>query len=108
MSIVLKLGGALERRNYYISIVFNDIYIKELVIDTHYEKKHPEMSDSIIIALVSTLNGLKLAPTKTDLLFSYFVEEPVYFMSKPYRLVIVLEQGKKYIGVINAFRVKEK
>jgi hypothetical protein len=98
----------LERRNYHISIVFNDTLINELIIDEHYEKKHPEISDSIIIELVRALNGLKLAPTKADSLFSYFVEEPVYFMSKPYRLVIVLERGKKYIGVINAFRVKEK
>jgi hypothetical protein len=81
MSRPLECGGVLERRKYH---------------------------DSIIIELVRALNGLKLAPTKADSLFSYFVEGPVYFMSKPYRLVIVLERGKKYIGVINAFRVKEK
>ena len=36
--------------------------------------------------------------------FSIFVTEPIWFKSKPYRLVWTTHPDKNYIGVINAFR----
>lgn len=40
--------------------------------------------------------------------FTYFVAEPIFHNSRPYRLIFLVEKGSSYIGVINAFRVKEK
>ena len=40
--------------------------------------------------------------------FEYFVFEPVYYKSKPYRVILVIENGFNYLGVVNIFRVKEK
>jgi hypothetical protein len=98
----------LERRSYQISMVFNGIYINKLIIDGHYEEKHPEMSDDIILNLIKNLNGCLRKPVQKREEFSYYVEDPALFNDKPYRLIMVSEEGKQYLGIVNAFRVKEK
>ena len=98
----------MKRVVYQVFMQFNGLKISEVVIDQHYKFKHPDMSDDLILKLVSQLNGLSLNCDKTRDDFSYFVEEPVYWENKPYRLVVVLEKNQNYLGVVNAFRVKEK
>ena len=103
-----KVEKGLKRTNYIMSLVFNGLKIDEVIIDPHYKINHPEMNDDLILELVKKLSRLKLKPTSIRDDFYYFVEDPLYLDEKPYRLIITLEQGCHYIGVVNAFRVKEK
>lgn len=91
-----------------MSLVFNGLRIDEVIIDQHYKANHPEMNDYIIMSLIKELDGCSRKPERIDIKYSYFVEEPILLHLKPYRLIMVLEKGKQYLGVINAFRVKEK
>ena len=98
----------MKRAVYNVFLEFNGISIFEVIIDGHYKLKHPEVNDEIILGLISKLNKIKRIPVKVLDTYSYFVEEPIYYERKPYRLIFLIEKNESYIGVINAFRVKEK
>jgi hypothetical protein len=94
----------MSRREYDISIVFNEIEIKKVTIDSHFELKHAEsINDEIILGLVKQLDGLTLAPQGVKLPFSYFSEQ-FELNDKLYRLVWLLQDQEFYIGVVNAYR----
>ncbi len=94
----------MSRREYDISIVFNEIEIKKVIIDPHFEEKHAEsINDEIILGLVKKLNGLVLSPQDVEPPFSYFSEQ-FKLNEKKYRLVWLLNGEELYIGVINAYR----
>ena len=99
---------ALKRAVYNVFMEYNGISIFEVIIDDHYKCKHPEVNDEIILGLISKLHMIKRIPMKVVDAYSYFVEEPIYYESKPYRLIFLIEENKSYIGVVNAFRIKEK
>jgi len=98
----------LKRINYTVSLKFGRLLINEVIIDQHYKEKHKEINDLIILHLVKKINSkkVKIAGTKDN--YRYYVAQPVYYKQKPYRLIFTIENGYNYIGVINAFRVKEK
>jgi len=78
--------------------------ITTIIIDPHYELKHGEtMRDELIIRLVHLLQNEPHAADFVRFPFHYFVNE-LEFEGKLYRLVWLLEYGKNYVGVINAFR----
>ena len=94
----------MERREYDISIVFNGVRIKKVIIDPHFEKKHSDsINDEIILQLVKLLDGEIFEPREENPPFSYFAEE-LTFNEKLYRLVWLLEDNQIYIGVVNAYR----
>jgi hypothetical protein len=94
-----------QRRTYKISpIVVNGTKIFQVVIDSHYEAKHsPSMSDSLILNLVSHLNGRRELPEARKGRYSYFTTL-IEHRSKQYRLIWLLEDHSIYIGVVNAYR----
>jgi len=93
-----------KRREYAIDIIFNEIAIRKVIIDTHFEKKHAEsINDQIIIQLVNLLDGQMVAPKEEKPPFSYFGEE-LSLNGKRYRLIWLLEYDHIYIGVVNAYR----
>lgn len=98
----------MKRTTYNISLIFSGAKINEIIIDQHYKINHPEMNDLLIIKLVLQLNNLVFLPTEFNDEFFYFKEEPIFLENKPYRLVLVVEKNKNYLGVINAFRIQEK
>lgn len=89
-------------------MIFNKRKINEVIIDQHYKINHPEVSDQIILKLVKKLDGKNREHEANSSGYLYYVEEPIYLNEKPYRLIFMLENKKNYLGVINAFRVKEK
>jgi hypothetical protein len=89
-------------------MLFNGHKINEVIIDQHYKLKHPEMSDDLILKLVNELNRESRLHTHANGNFLYYVEDPIFYNGKPYRLIFLMESGYNYIGVVNAFRVKEK
>ena len=94
----------MSRREYDISIVFNEIEIKKVIIDPHFEEKHAEsINDEIILGLVKQLDGLVRIPEPRHYPYSYFSEE-LKLNGKHYRLVWLIEDQEIYIGVLNAYR----
>ncbi len=94
----------MARRSYDIDIVVNGQHINEVIIDAHYEKKHPDLTDEIIYRLVQTLDGLEYAPDVVKDGFQFFMLDRIPLEGKLYRLVWCMQEGYIYIGVINAFR----
>jgi hypothetical protein len=66
------------------------------------------MNDEIILRLIATLDGKKFPPERTQGEFEYFTVEPAYLLDKAYRIVLVLCLVDDYLGVVNAFRVKDR
>lgn len=94
----------MSRREYDLSIVFNEIEINKVIIDSHFEVKHARsINDQIILELVAQLNGLEMTPEDIKPPYSYF-KDTLILNGKKYRLVWLTEEDKIYIGVINAFR----
>jgi hypothetical protein len=96
-----------RRPEYPLKITINGRNLSRVVIDQHYRLKHGEMDDQIILELLKTLDGRKFPPERIQGENEYFTVEPVYRLEKPYRVVLVLCLSDDYLGVINAFRVKE-
>lgn len=95
----------MSRREYDVCIVLNQRRIIKAIIDPHYEEKHAQsISDDIILALIKTLDGEELEPSGEDYPFTYFVRDRIELDKKFYKLVWLLEEGRAYIGVVNAYR----
>jgi hypothetical protein len=95
-----------KRREYKIDIEFNDIRIKKVIIDPHYEEKHSSsINDEIILQLVHELDGEVLIPDDIDPPFSYFSHK-MSLNGKLYKLIWLLEDNHIYIGVVNVYRRK--
>jgi hypothetical protein len=94
-----------KRRSYPIKVTVNGRKIIEVVIDPHYEIKHSAaIDDDVILGLVNLLNGKFYKPEAAKEGFQYFVADLLEFRGASYRLVWLLEDGKLYVGVVNAFR----
>jgi hypothetical protein len=95
----------MSRREYSINITVNDVLIKKVIIDPHYEEKHAEsINDEIVLELVKTLDGKIFEPDDEKAPYSYFVTDKIKVNDKLYKLVWLLEDHEIYIGVINAYR----
>jgi hypothetical protein len=95
-----------ERRKYNLDIVLNKRHFHLLVIDSHYEKKHPDINDKLILELVEQLNGINIEIADKSDGFKYLAYG-MCFNAKAYRLVLT-NCEEDFLGVINVFRVKEK
>ena len=51
----------MARRTYNMVVMVNGRLINEIVIDTHYEKKHSDIDDALILELVRKLDGREFA-----------------------------------------------
>lgn len=97
-----------DRTEYPLKIVINKRELLRVVIDQHYKIKHPEINDELIIELVKTQDGAILNIDEQKDGFQYFTIEPVEYMDKPYRLILLLCIHDDFLGVVNAFRVRRK
>lgn len=104
-----QIVAATERRTYPIRpIQVNDRKIVQVVIDSHYEKRHSKaMSDELILKLVAQLDGRKELPEASKGPYSFFATL-IEHHSKQYRLIWLLEEDAIYIGVVNAYRDRRK
>jgi len=98
----------LRRNEYVIHLVFNEKIYSRVIIDQHYKISHPDMSDELIIEILKSLifEDIRLDSEVGE--YGYYKVDPAYLNSLPYRLIIVIPKDDKYIGVINAFRIKRK
>ena len=95
----------MPRRNYPISITINQIAIRTVIIDDHYEEKHSStINDELILKLVQTLDQKLFEPVDVKPPYSYFVTEQMEYNHHHYKLIWLLEEDEIYIGVVNAYR----
>ena len=95
-----------DRREYDLPVTLNKRRFNRVVIDPHFEKNHPDMTDQIILELVKSLDSSENEPVGKHDGFTYLARE-VRWQDKPYRIVLTY-CDEDFLGVINAFRVEEK
>jgi hypothetical protein len=94
------------RREYFLKIVLNSRTFNKIVIDSHYELKHADsINDLLILELVKTLNGRTYEfESKNSADWEIYAIDPVYLAEKAYRMIWCLHEEENYIGIINVFR----
>ncbi len=93
-------------REYKLALIFNKRNFTRLIIDPHYQKNHPDMTDQLILELIKLLDQNESEPESEQGEFKYFAETVVR-QKKCYRVVLTYCE-EKFLGVVSAFRVKEK
>lgn len=96
----------INRREYSFNITLNNRIFTTVIIDSHYEIKHPDINDQIILLLLEQINGSIIELSDESNGFKYFAQE-IYWNLKPYRIILTYCE-EDFLGVINAFRIKEK
>lgn len=94
----------MQRRTYNVSLTVNGRLITEVIIDPHYEEKHPDVSDQLILELVKELDGNEYLPDALQEDWECFTLDRLEHNGKLYRLVWCMQAHALFIGVINAFR----
>lgn len=74
------------RRVYPLKLVVNSLKLNCIVIDPHFEEKHPYMSDEKIFEIVKFLNNKSFIPTNRKKQYVYF-EIDILYHGKNHRLV---------------------
>ncbi len=93
-----------KRRAYRLSLTVNGRRISEVVIDPHYENKHADISDDLILELVQTLDGKEFQRDERDGEWEFFMLDRMEYQGKQYRLIWRLRDRSRFLGVINCFR----
>lgn len=78
----------------------------KVVVDPHV-RKHPDVTDDIILDLVRELDGGEFRPDDVKPPFEYYVSLE-YLADKQYRIVWLLHQEEIYIGIITVYRDERK
>ena len=100
-----------EPSQYKLQLVVNGHKIRTILIGRHYVEKHGSyMSDELILALVSTLDGGDFPPDSTTSGLEYFAADVEWGEpSKLYRLIWIFEGDQlEILGIVNAYRRKIK
>ncbi len=92
------------RRSYALNLTVNGRQVNEVVIDPHYETKHSDISDALILKLVKTLDGKEFRPEERVGGWEFFMLNRIEHQGQPYCLVWCLRDGSRFLGVINCFR----
>lgn len=93
---------------YSLKLTINGRLLSRVVIDPHYQTKHPEINDELILNLVKEIDGGNFLIEDEKDGFQYFAVDPILYEDRPYRLVLLLYIFDDYLGVVNAFRVRRK
>lgn len=93
------------KRDFIIKrILVNEVLIKRVVVDDHVEK-HKDITDEMILKLVTSLNGVIQAYEDSKPPYKYFVTL-IEYKKKKYKMVWLLEEEQSYIGIITIHREK--
>lgn len=96
-----------EKRNAYsLSLKVNNQSFSQIDISQHYQEKHPDISDELILELLKLfIDKKEIQPDK--LTTDYFVLEKILYKDKKYKLVWQIEDNKNFL-VVNCYRIKKK
>jgi len=95
---------ARARRSYRIRVPINGRRIRQVLIDPHYEEKHPDISDELILKLVDRLDGGEFQASDRKKDWEFYILDRMPYEGKLYRLVWCTQEEAIFIGVINCFR----
>ena len=77
-----------QRWEYTIKITFKKHRITELTITDHYQEKHSEITNELILnIIVNLLDGVKLEPRKKYGNRDIYVWDRIVYQGKKYRLI---------------------
>jgi len=93
-----------NRRSYAVSLVVNGRPISEVVIDPHYEIKHPDINDALILELVRSLDGREFQAEEREGEWEFFMLDRIEHQGRRYRLVWCMRDASPCLGLINCFR----
>ena len=93
-----------QRRSHAVNMVVNGRKINEVVIDPHYESRHSDIDDALILELVENLNRQEFLAEEKDGEWEYFMLDRIEHGGKFYRLVWCMGNHSSLIGIINCFR----
>ena len=82
-------------------IIVNGQAIKKVIVDQHL-RKHPDITDDMILDLVRELDGGEFQPDDVKPPFEYYVTLE-RLGENQYRMVWLLEKNEIYIGVITVY-----
>jgi hypothetical protein len=85
-------------------LLVNGRSIEEVVIDPHYEIKHPDIDDKLILEMVRCLDGKEFQPETRQGEWEFYVLDRIGYQGRQYRLVWCLRDASPFLGVINCFR----
>ena len=88
-------------------IIVNNIEFWELVINPECQRKHPDITDEVILELAEQLNGEEFTNGKIVKSWIYFAKEPLFDGkdNKAHRLVWCWPiNNPSFLGIQNCFR----
>ncbi len=85
-------------------LVVNGRQVTEVVIDPHYEIKHPDIHDALVLELVRGLDGKEFQPAEREGDWEFFMLDRITLRGKQYRLIWCMQDASPFLGVINCFR----
>ena len=95
-----------EKKTYTLNIEVNGYSFLKVDISQHYQKKHADITDELILELLKLFVDKKtFQPDK--LTTDYFVLEKILHLGKKYKLVWQIENQNSFI-VVNCYRIKKK
>ena len=95
-----------ERKTYTLNIETNGYSFSKVEISQHYQEKHPDITDELILELLKWFVDQKdFQPDK--LTTDYFVLEKILHLGKKYKLVWQIENQNSFI-VVNCYRIRKK
>ncbi len=95
-----------EKKTHALSLEVNGYSFQKVEISWHYQKKHADITDELILELLKLfVDKRTFQPDK--LTTDYFVLEKILHLGKKYKLVWQIENDKTFI-VVNCYRIKKK
>jgi hypothetical protein len=94
----------MERRSYAKKLRVNNREIHDVVIDPHYEEKHGDIDDDLILELVELLNSNRFTPDGRNGDWEFYTLDRIQHRGKLYKLIWCLKDDALFIGVINCYR----
>jgi len=75
-----------EKKVYNLNLEVNGYHFKKVSISRHYQEKHPDITDELILELLKLfVNKRNFQPDK--LTADYFVLEKILHLDKKYKLI---------------------
>jgi len=95
-----------EKKTYSLPLKVNGYSFQKVDISRHYQKKHSDITDELILELLRLFVDKKdFQPDK--LTTDYFVLERVLHHGKKYKLVWQIKD-KNTFTVVNCYRIRKK
>lgn len=95
-----------EKKTYPLKLEVNGYHFPEVDISQHYQEKHPDITDELILELLKLfVDKRTFQPDK--LTTDYFVLEKILHHDKKYKLVWQIKNKNTFI-VVNCYRIRKK